>query len=209
MYLKMLSLGNMDNNCYIIADEKTKKAAVIDAPSDAGEILDYLEEEGLKLKFILLTHYHFDHIGALDYLKEATGAKIAIHSFEADGLSDPTVNLALYADAPCPTVAADILLKDKDTISFGDIKLKVLYTPGHTIGSVCYYIENENMLFSGDTLFYRNIGRCDFPGGDEEIIEKSIKKQLYTLPDETEVFPGHGMTTTIGEEKINGYIKND
>lgn len=199
----------MDNNCYIIADEKTKKAAVIDAPSDAGEILDYLEDEGLKLKFILLTHYHFDHIGALDYLKEATNAKIAIHSFEADGLSDPTVNLSLYADAPCPTVSADILLKDKDTISFGDIKLKVLYTPGHTIGSVCYYIEDENMLFSGDTLFYRNIGRCDFPGGDEEIIEKSIKKQLYTLPDETEVFPGHGMTTTIGEEKINGYIKND
>ncbi len=207
MFLKILQLGNMDNNCYIIADEASKQAAVIDAPTGASEILDVLESENLTLKFILLTHYHFDHIGALDDLKAATGAKVAIHTFEADGLCDPTVNLALYADAPCPKTKADILLKDNDIITFGDVKIKVLYTPGHTIGSVCYYIEKEHMLFSGDTLFFRNIGRTDFPGGDDEIIEKSIRKQLYALPDETNVFCGHGMTTTIEYEKANGYFK--
>lgn len=207
MFLKILQLGNMDNNCYIIGDEVSKQAAVIDAPDSASEILDVLENENLTLKFILLTHYHFDHVGALDALKEATNAKVAIHTFEADGLCDPTVNLALYADAPCPQAPADIRLKDTDIITFGDVKIKVLYTPGHTIGSVCYYIEKENMLFSGDTLFFRNIGRTDFPGGDDEIIEKSIRKQLYILPDETDVFPGHGMTTVIEYEKKNGYFK--
>lgn len=207
MYMKMLSVGNMDNNCYIIADETTKKAAIIDAPSNASEVLDWCENEGLSVKFILLTHYHFDHIGALDDLKESTGAKIAIHSFEADGLCDPTMNLALYSGAPCPKSGADILLKDTDIIKFGNVRIKTIYTPGHTIGSVCYYIEEENILFSGDTLFYRNIGRTDFPGGDDEIIEQSIRKQLYTLPDETEVFPGHGFTTTIGKEKEQGYFK--
>lgn len=197
----------MDNNCYIIADEVSKKAALIDAPCNASEILDYCEDEGLSLKFILLTHYHFDHVGALDDLKEATGAKIAIHSFEADGLCDPTVNLALYSDSPSPKSQADILLKDTDIIKFGSVRIKTLYTPGHTIGSTSFYIEEENMLFSGDTLFYRNIGRTDLPGGDDEIIEQSIRKQLYPLPDETVVYPGHGMVTTIGEEKENGYFK--
>lgn len=207
MFLKILSLGNMDNNCYIIADEKSKQAAVIDAPCDSGEILNVLEDEGLTLKFILLTHYHFDHIGALDNLKEATDAKVAIHSFEADGLCDPTVNLSLYADAPSPKTTANILLKDSDIIRFGDIDIKVLYTPGHTIGGVCYYIEDEEMLFSGDTLFYRNVGRTDFPGGDDEILEESIKKQLYILPDQTSVYPGHGFPTTIGEEKEFGIVR--
>lgn len=197
----------MDNNCYIIADERTKQAAVIDAPCSSGEILNVLEDEGLSLKFILLTHYHFDHIGALDSLKKATNAKVAIHSFEADGLCDPTVNLTLYADSPCPKTKADILLKDTDIIKFGDVSIKVLYTPGHTIGGVCYYIEKENMLFSGDTLFYRNVGRTDFPGGDEEILEESIKKQLYVLPDKTDVYPGHGITTTIGYEKEHGIVR--
>ncbi len=207
MFLKILSLGNMDNNCYIIADEKSKQAAIIDAPCNSNEILNVLEDEGLTLKFILLTHYHFDHIGALDNLKEVTNAKVAIHSFEADGLCDPTVNLALYADAPSPSTSADILLKDSDIIRFGDVDIKVLYTPGHTIGGVCYYLEDEQMLFSGDTLFCRGVGRTDFPGGDEDILEESIKKQLYILPNDTIVYPGHGMTTTIGNEKASGIIR--
>lgn len=208
MFFKMLNLGNMDNNCYILGDDKSRHALLIDAPAEAGTILDVLEEEGYKLKFILLTHSHFDHIGALDALCEATGAEVMIHSFEVDGINDPTVNLALYSGAPSPKTTNIKSLVDKDVVTLGDIDLTVLYTPGHTVGSVCYY--TEGMLFSGDTLFLKDVGRCDLPGGDFKIIKQSIKKQLYTLPDDTDVYPGHGRATTIGYEKThNNYIQQD
>lgn len=208
MFFKMLNLGNMDNNCYILGDDKSRHALLIDAPAEAGTILDVLEEEGYKLKFILLTHSHFDHIGALDALCEATGAEVMIHSFEVDGINNPTVNLALYSGAPSPKTTNVKPLVDKDVVTLGDIDLTVLYTPGHTVGSVCYY--TEGMLFSGDTLFLKDVGRCDLPGGDFKIIKQSIKKQLYTLPDDTDVYPGHGRATTIGYEKThNNYIQQD
>lgn len=208
MFFKMLSLGDMDNNCYILGDEKTKQAVLIDAPAQAGEILDVLEEEGLTLKYVLLTHSHFDHIRALDDVCDQTGAKVMIHTFEADGLNDPTVNLSLYSSIASPETKPSKKLVDGDVITVGNIKIKVLYTPGHTVGSVSYYA--DDMLFSGDTLFLRGIGRCDLPGGDFKILKESIKKQLYTLPDDTQVFPGHGRTTTIGYEKEhNEYIRKD
>ncbi|MBE7026186.1 MAG: MBL fold metallo-hydrolase [Ruminococcaceae bacterium] len=208
MFFKMLSLGNMDNNCYILGDDKSKHALIIDAPAEAGAVLDVLEEEGLKLKFVLLTHSHYDHIGALDEICEQTGAEVMIHAFEEDAVNDPTVNLALYAGAPSPETTVSKTIVDTDVITLGDIDIKVLYTPGHTVGSVCYY--TEGMLFSGDTLFLKDIGRCDLPGGDYKIIKESIKKQLYTLPDDTDVFPGHGRATTIGYEKEhNNYVQQD
>lgn len=208
MFFKMLSLGNMDNNCYILGDEDSKHALVIDAPAESGAILDVLEEEGLKLKYVLLTHAHYDHIGALDGLCSATDAEVMIHSFEADAVNDPTVNLALYAGAPSPSVTVSKKLVDGDVITLGNIELKVLYTPGHTVGSVCYY--TDGMLFSGDTLFLKDVGRCDLPGGDFKIIKQSIRKQLYVLPDSTDVYPGHGRATTIGYEKAyNNYIQQD
>lgn len=208
MFFKMLSLGDMDNNCYILGDDKSKHALLIDAPAEAGAILDILEAEGLKLKFILLTHSHYDHIRALDELCESTGAEVMLHTFEADGLNDPTVNLSLYAGCQSPEKTVDRQLQDGDVITLGDIELKVLYTPGHTVGSVCYH--TDGMLFSGDTLFRKSVGRCDLPGGDFKIIKQSIKKQLYTLPDDTDVYPGHGRTTAIGYEKnYNEYIQQD
>ncbi len=208
MFFKMLSLGNMDNNCYILGDEKSKHALIIDAPAEAGAVLDVLEEEGFKLKFVLLTHSHYDHIGALDEICDYTGAEVMLHAFEQDALNDPTVNLALYADAPSPSTAVSKTIVDGDIITLGDIEIKVLYTPGHTVGSVCYY--TDGMLFSGDTLFLKDVGRCDLPGGDYKIIKQSIKKQLYCLPDETDVYPGHGRATTIGYEKShNNYIQQD
>ena len=208
MFFKMLSLGNMDNNCYILGDESSKHALIIDAPEESGTILDVLEDEGLKLKFVLLTHAHYDHIGALDEICEATGAEVFIHTFEADAINDPTVNLALYSGAPSPKTPASKKLVDGDIITLGNIELKTLYTPGHTVGSVCYY--TDGCLFSGDTLFLRGVGRCDLPGGDFKILKQSIKKQLYVLPDSTDVYPGHGRATTIGYEKNhNEYIRTD
>lgn len=208
MFFKMLSLGNMDNNCYILGDQSSNHALIIDAPAEAGAVLDVLEEEGLTLKYVLLTHSHYDHIGALDEICDYTGAEVMIHSFEEDAINDPTVNLALYADAPSPSVKASKTLVDGDVITVGDIDIKVLYTPGHTVGSVCYY--TDGILFSGDTLFLKDVGRCDLPGGDYKIIKQSIKKQLYTLPDDTQVYPGHGRATTIGYEKAhNNYVQQD
>ena len=208
MFFKMLSLGNMDNNCYILGDESSKHALIIDAPAESGTILDVLEDEGLKLNFVLLTHAHYDHIGALDEICEATGAEVFIHTFEADAINDPTVNLALYSGAPSPKTPASKKLVDGDIITLGNIELKTLYTPGHTVGSVCYY--TDGCLFSGDTLFLRGVGRCDLPGGDFKILKQSIKKQLYVLPDSTDVYPGHGRATTIGYEKNhNEYIRTD
>lgn len=199
MIIKVLNLGNMDNNCYVLSDGKTKQAVIIDAPCEGGEIMDYIEEEKLEVKYILLTHAHFDHIGALDYLKECTGAKVVIHEFEKDAISDPKVNLALFAGVDSPSCTPDMTVVDDDVITFGECSLKVLFTPGHTVGSVCYYTEDS--LFSGDTLFFGDVGRCDFPGGDFDIISESIKKQLYILPDCTDVYPGHGRRTTLGYEK--------
>ncbi len=208
MFFKMLSLGNMDNNCYILGDQSSKHALIIDAPAEAGAVLDVLEEEGLTLKYVLLTHSHYDHIGALDEICDYTGAEVMIHSFEEDAVNDPTVNLSLYADAPSPSVKVSKTLVDGDVITVGDIDIKVLYTPGHTVGSVCYY--TDGILFSGDTLFLKDVGRCDLPGGDYKIIKQSIKKQLYTLPDDTQVYPGHGRATTIGYEKShNNYVQQD
>lgn len=208
MFFKMLSLGDMDNNCYILGDENTKQALIIDAPDEAGTILDVIEEWGFDLKYVLLTHSHYDHIRALDDICTATGAKVMLHTFEFDALNDPTVNLALYSGVASPETTPDKKLFDKDIITLGDIELKVLYTPGHTVGSVCYY--TDGFLFSGDTLFLKDVGRCDLPGGDFKIIKESIKKQLYTLPEDTDVYPGHGRTTTIAFEKEhNNYVQQD
>lgn len=208
MILKVMNVGNMDNNCYILSDPKTKEAVIIDAPAEGSQIMDYIEEEGLSVKYILLTHAHYDHIGALDYLAESTGAKVGIHEFEKDAVCDPKVNLSLYAGAPSPTTAPTLFLVDNDTVTVGDIDLKVLYTPGHTVGSVCYY--TEGFLFSGDTLFAGDVGRCDLPGGDFDILKESIQKQLYILPGDTDVFPGHGRRTNLAyEKKHNNYVRQE
>ncbi len=205
MLFKTLSLGNMDNNCYIIADEATKAAAVIDAPCEAPKILKTLRQEELACRYILLTHTHFDHIGAAQALRDATGAKLAAHALEADELINPSLPPAFSVRIDKP---ADLLLNDGDSIRVGNISLTVIHTPGHTRGGLCYY--TEGVLFSGDTLFHGNVGRCDLPGGDYTTIKKSIREKLYALPDDTVVYPGHGRHTTIAWEKANNpYIRQD
>lgn len=201
MFLKKLSLGNMDNNCYIIADENTKQAAVIDAPCDADSILKILLQNSLKLKYILLTHTHFDHIGALDKLLNKTGTNVAYFN------SKPLIKNKMYNQINPPIKNADINLEDNLILNVGSIEIKVLHTPGHTPDSVCFLV--NNLLFSGDTLFYSDIGRCDLPGGDYITILESIRSKIYTLDDEIIVYPGHGRQTTVGYEKQNNnYIRS-
>lgn len=204
MLFKRLSLGNMDNNCYIVADGTTRDAAIIDAPCEADEILGVLEQENLHCNYILLTHSHFDHVGAVKQVRAATGAKLAVHPLDAGELMHPTMRM----NAPKIEKEPDLMLMGGEKITIGAVSLRVLHTPGHTKGGLCYYAPGK--LFSGDTLFFLDVGRCDLPGGNYDTIKQSIREKLYVLPDETEVYPGHGRSTTIGFEKANNhYVRQD
>ncbi len=198
-------LGNYVTNCYLIADDETKNAVLFDAPADCDKILDYTSKTGIKIKCICLTHAHFDHIMALNELKEKTGAAIMLHEKEEKYLTDPALNLLGEAAADVIIPKADRLLKDNDTVTLDGLNFKVIHTPGHTEGGCCYHI--DNVLISGDTLFSGAIGRYDFPLGSLEDELRSIKEKLLVLDDETKVYPGHGFSTTIGKQrKENPYL---
>ncbi len=192
-------LGDYVTNCYLIADDETKNGVLFDAPADSDKILDYAAKNGISIKYICLTHGHFDHILALNDLKEKTGAELMLHEKEEKYLTDPSLNLigAVRTDVIVPK--ADRLLKDGDIITLDSLNFKVIHTPGHTDGGVCYLI--DNVLISGDTLFAGSIGRYDFPLGSLEVELKSIKEKLLVLDDETKVYPGHGFSTTIGKQR--------
>ncbi|MBQ6825041.1 MAG: MBL fold metallo-hydrolase [Clostridia bacterium] len=205
MEIKALPLGYIRVNCYLI---KTEKAAIVIDPGYKNEKIDeFLLENEDKERLILLTHAHFDHIGALPLLRDKTGVKIAIGEDENELLADASLNLSDRFHAHIPPFSANVLLKDLEEIQVGDIKIKTIFTPGHTKGSVCYLI--NDILFSGDTLFFESVGRTDFPTSDFNLLASSIKR-LYVLPDETVVYSGHGESTTISHEKIfNPYFNSD
>ncbi|MGD0352467.1 MAG: MBL fold metallo-hydrolase [Dehalococcoidia bacterium] len=201
MILKTLVVGPFASNCYIVGSESSKHGIIIDPGAEAKLILSTVNDLGMTVSLILVTHTHIDHIGALAPVKEGTGAKFAIHEAEA------TAGLGMFSrmlssmsggsfnQPPKP----DRLLKDGDTIDIDDLSFTVLHTPGHSPGGISLY--GHGILFSGDTLFNCGIGRTDFPGCSYEQIMDSIKNKLMTLPDETIVYPGHGPATTIGKEK--------
>ncbi len=198
MILKKLELGMFASNCYIVGDESTKEGMIIDPGTEAKLILSAVEDLGLNIKVIALTHSHMDHVGALAEVKEATGAEIAIHADEAQFLQGQPMTRILHPFSPPPS-PPDRLLKEGDTIDVGNLHFRVLHTPGHTPGGIC--LLEEGIVFSGDTLFNFGIGRADFPGSsyDQEI--ESIRTKLMPLPDETIVCPGHGPDTKIGVER--------
>ena len=190
-------------NCYYL--ETDKAAIVIDPGYKRDSILEFLNKNEDKERLILLTHGHFDHIGGADYLRQETGVKIGIGALDVPALSDDALNCAVVFKRKLEPFAADFEYCDGDVIKVGDIELKVISTPGHTVGGVSFLCENN--LFSGDTLFKTSIGRTDFEGGSFEELEKSIKK-LYALPDETVVYAGHGESSTIGfEKKYNPFVR--
>ncbi len=205
MDILTLPLGQIGANCYLISTEKALVA--IDIGAESGALFSHFEKakQNLKQMLILLTHSHFDHIAAAADLRRRFGAKIAIGKGDMQGLCDPAYNLSALFGQKCEPFYADIALNDGQTISCADLEFKVLETSGHTIGGVCYLLQDK--LFSGDTLFFESIGRTDFYGGNYESLCKSIKK-LYLLPENTTVYPGHGEITTIGHEKNNNpYVR--
>ena len=193
-------------NAYFYYDENNLDAALIDPGGSAGKLMDIARENKLKIKYILLTHGHFDHIAAVNELKQSSGALILAFEGEDELLKNSNMNLSDIGMGKNLVITADKLLKDGDFIEVGAGKLSVIHTPGHTSGGVCYYDEKNGILFSGDTLFKGTTGRYDLPTSDGEALFASIKNKLFTLPDAVKVLPGHEASTTIGFEKANNRV---
>lgn len=204
MILKRLkvetSLGD-DTNCYIVEDERTKEAMVIDPGGEADKIIEMLDILEAKVKYIYLTHCHGDHIGAVTKVKNKKGGKILIHRDDAEGLNDENINLSLCINMGDIELEPDSRVDDGDLIHIGELEFKVIHTPGHTKGGSSLYCQKEELLFSGDTLFRGTWGRTDLPTSSLERIIDSITNKLLVLPNETIVYPGHGKSTVIKEEK--------
>jgi len=201
MILEILTVGALETNCYILGDEKTKQAVVIDPGGDFEIIEDHLKKLKLKVQYIILTHGHIDHIGALGELKKATGAEILIHSKDSAMLYDLNQNLSIFSGDKIIPIKADKLLEEGDIIQCGGIKLEVLHTPGHTPGGIS--LLTDKMIFTGDTLFCGSIGRTDFPGSSYQKLLSSIKEKLLSKDDDFIIYPGHGPSSTIGDERKN------
>ncbi len=193
-------------NCYIVGCEDTRKAVVIDPGADADRILMELARLKLSVQYLLNTHGHFDHVGANKKMKAATGADILIHALDAPMLSRLSASAAAWGMVAEDSPAPDRFLEDGDTISFGNLTLEVMHTPGHTPGGVSFYTNDS--VFVGDTLFASSIGRTDFPGGNYDTLIASIRNKLFRLDDLTRVFSGHGPETSIGQEKrYNPFVR--
>jgi hydroxyacylglutathione hydrolase len=199
MQLSRLVVGPLQVNCYVVYDEKSKDAMVIDPGDDGQEILGLVKSKGLKVKYIVNTHAHFDHVGANKLLKDSTGAELLIH--EADsGLLGGTANQArMFGMTAASSPKADRYVKHGDVLTIGDASFTVLHTPGHSAGGIS--LAGDGVVFTGDALFAGSIGRTDLMGGDLMTLITSIRTNLLALPDETVVLSGHGPQSTIGEER--------
>ena len=206
MIIHKLEVGPIMANCFIVGCEDTKQAAVIDPGDEADRILMALAKAELKVKYLINTHGHFDHVGANKRMKEATGAQIAVHPDDEPMLLDLSSHAARFGLSAENSPAADIHLNDGDTITFGNITFDVIHTPGHSPGGIGLYTPGH--LFVGDTLFMGSIGRTDLPGGDYDTLISSIKTKLLNFDENTMVYPGHGPGTTIANEKrMNPFLR--
>ncbi len=201
MKIKTLVVGPIDTNCYIISEDKGSSSFIIDAGEDLPGILALVKNCGLNVKAVLATHGHYDHVTAAKGLKDALRVPFYIHGSDAFMVSHAAQPLlSAIGHGTFPAVDPDGILSEGHILSAGGLSLKVIHTPGHSPGGVCFYCEKDGILFSGDTLFYADHGRCDLPGSSYREMVVSLKR-LFELPDDTAVYPGHGPGTTIGDEK--------
>ena len=204
--IKSVVVGPVDVNCYVLKDKATGKGAVIDPGGHVERIMSLINDMKADIAEIIITHGHFDHIGALDELRNAVGCGASIHELDAEMLLKSRKNLSIFMGTDAIFRPAERLLKDGDVIRFGESFLKVIHTPGHTSGGICLY-DGDKVLFSGDTLFAGSVGRSDFPGGDHYQLIESVVKALAEVKDETVVYPGHGPETGMGyERKTNPFL---
>ena len=207
MQLARLVVGPLQVNCYIVFDEKTKEAVVIDPGDDGQEILGLVKGKGLKVKYIVNTHANFDHVGANQLLKDSTGAELLIHEADSVLLSTTASHARMFGMTAPSSPKADRYVKQGDVLSVGEQTLTVLHTPGHSAGGIS--LVGDGVVFTGDALFAGSIGRTDLPGGDLMTLITSIKTNLMSLPDDTVVLSGHGPQSTIGDERRENPFLND
>ncbi len=197
MIIKTFFEPPIENNNYLIINKESNEAALVDCSSMDENILIELKRHNATLKYVLLTHGHFDHIGGLNDLPE--GTKVLMHSADSEWVNEVNTYLPMIGMPSMEIPKIDEYINDDDVIKLGNLEIKVIHTPGHTQGGVCFYVDGN--LFSGDTIFRESVGRCDLPGGNFDQIVQSIENKIFTLPDETVIYPGHGKTTTVAWEK--------
>lgn len=199
MIVECLTVGPLMENCYILGDEKKRIAAVIDPGDEPERILEALKRKNLTCEYILLTHAHVDHVAGIKGVVEATDAKVYIHKEDAWLLKSAPVQALAFGMKPFFPPSIERYLEDGDIFKIGTLDVKVLHTPGHTKGGLCFLV--HNCIFVGDTIFQGSIGRTDLPGGNYDELINSVETKIFQLPDETIIYPGHGPETTVGYEK--------
>lgn len=198
--LQKCILGNVFTNCYFLKNKETGEMLIVDPADRADKIAQKVSDMGGKPVGILLTHGHFDHILAVEAVRDQYKIPVYACRGEAQMLKEPSMNMSSYYGGGC-SIKPDVLLDDFQVFEAAGFSVQMIHTPGHTPGSCCYYLKDEDVLFSGDTLFYGSVGRTDFPGGSTAQIVRSLHKLIDSLPEDTEVYPGHDASTTIGYEK--------
>jgi hydroxyacylglutathione hydrolase len=203
MILEMLTVGPFQENCYVLGDEASGVGAVVDPGDEASRIAMAVEQTGLEIGSIILTHAHIDHVGAVAALVDEYSCPVLMHA-EAEPMLEQVPTQAMMMGlrfGKVPTV--DHHIGEGEMVEVGDLRLRPLYTPGHAPGHLAFYIEEEGLVLSGDALFAGSVGRVDLPGGSMEVLMRSIEERFMTLPDETRVYPGHGPQTQIGNERVS------
>jgi len=205
MKIDRLILGEYETNCYVLrSNAAAKDCVVVDAGPGGGQLLDFIKGHKLNPAAVVLTHGHIDHIGGVAGLRDNyPNVRVYIHKLDAEMLENAHRNLSAMMGGAFSTNPADFSLEDGSVIEQAGIKLQALHTPGHTPGGICLYSKDEGIVFTDDTLFAESIGRTDFPGGSLQQLLKSVREKLFTLPDDTAVYPGHGPSTTIAQEKTH------
>ncbi|GBE31143.1 putative metallo-hydrolase [bacterium BMS3Bbin05] len=204
--IKSLVVGQLEENCYVVYDESSGEAMVIDPGDEPDRIIDLISEDNLAVKYIVCTHTHFDHVGAIPELKKETGAKLIMHGDEKEVYAAAKDMAAFWGYDIDELPEPDMFVREGDSVGLGSLKFEVLHTPGHSPGGICLY--GEGILFSGDTVFAGSIGRTDFPGGSIDKMKDSFRR-IISLPDETRILPGHGPATTVGAERNENFFMSE
>ncbi len=200
-------LGSVDTNCYLLINTETNEAVVIDPGARGDFVAERIKELGYKVDTVLLTHGHFDHIAGLKAMREVMDLDVYIGENEKELLSDPQANCSCWLNDGGFSERADHFVHDGEILKIAGFDIKCIATPGHTIGGICYYIESEKILFSGDTVFAGSVGRTDLPTGSSSELLSSIREKIVNLPEDTKLYPGHGDESTIGSEvRYNPYF---